>query len=179
MLPGRRRDREPLALALAVALAAGGCRERRSPAELEAPAPPPVAPQLPVDRTLPGELAEGTEKAFGLMLPRVMVVRGRFTDFIVGAATVSPDQVANYIRQRVAANQVETGPVKTVFSGAVVQGQPDVLLTIEVLSHGGYTELQVHNLSLVKSAPGLSEDERWQQAGLKRDGTPIDPTHLH
>ena len=180
-----RHERSPAALALPVALAAalvgvgGGCRARRAPLELEVPAPPPSAIELPVDRTLPGELAEGTEKAFGLTLPRVMVVRGRFPDFIVGAATVSPDQVANYIRPRVSAFQVETGPVKTVFSRAVVRGQPEVLLTIEVLSRGGYTELQVHNLSLARSEPGLTPDERWRAAGFKPDGTPLDPTHLH
>ena len=170
--------RATVALALAAALT-GGCRERRAPTELEVPPPPPLAAQLPVDRTLPGELAEGTEKAFGLTLPRVMVVRGRFTDFIVGAASVPPDQVANYIRLRVAADQVETGPLKTVFSRAVVRGQPDVWLTIEVLSRGGNTELQVHNLSLAKSQPGLTEEERWRAAGLKPDGTPLDRTHLH
>ncbi len=173
--------RSTTAFAFAFALAGGGvvgCRARRAPTEQEAPAPPPIASQLPVDRTLPGELAEGSEKAFGLTLPRVMVVRGRFTDMILGAANVSPDKVANYVRQRVAADQVETGPVKTVFSRAVVRGQPDVQLTILVLSRGGYTELQVQNLSLVKVPPGLTEEERWRAAGLKRDGTLVDPTHL-
>ena len=167
------------ALTVALVLAAGACREHHAPTESGVRPPLPVASQLPVDRTLPGELAEGTEKAFGLTLPRVVVVRGRFTDLVVGSATVSPDQVANYIRQRVTAERVETGPVKTVFSRAVVPGQPDVQLSIQVLSNGGYTELQVNNLSLAKSQPGLTEAERWRAAGLKPDGTPLDRTHLH
>ncbi len=173
------RRRWGLALALALPFTGGGCGDRRAPTGSTAPVPPPVASLLPVDRTLPGELAEGTEKAFGLTLPRVVVVRGRFTDLVVGSAAVSPDQVANYVRQRVAAQSVETGPGKTVFSRAVVRGQPDVFLGIQVLSRGGYTELQVENLSLAKSEPGLTEVERWRAAGLKPDGTPLDRTHLH
>jgi hypothetical protein len=166
------------AFALAMALGQPGCRERRTPAELEIHAPAPSAPKLPVDRTLPGELAEGTEKAFGLTLPRVLVVRGRLDDMIYGDAEVPPDRVANYIRERVSVDKVETGPAKTVFPRAMVRGQPGVELAIQVLSRGGSTELQIKNLSNVKMTPGLSEDERWRAAGLKPDGTPLDPTHL-
>lgn len=167
------------AIALALSLVGGGCRARSQPAELEVPGPPPPAPApVPVDRVLPGELAEGTEKAFGLPLPRVMIVRARFDDALFGMADVPPDTLANYIRQRVSANKVETGPVKTVFSRATVRGQPGVQLDIEVFSHGGSTELQVHNLSLWKTPAGLTDEERWRAAGLKPDGTPLDPTHL-
>src|SRR5262249_61034028 len=79
--PGRRGgpDRSTcLALFLAGALLAG-CRGKRQPTELEvpAPSPPPSAP-VPVDRALPDELAEGSEKAFGLPLPRLMTVRAPF-----------------------------------------------------------------------------------------------------
>lgn len=169
------------ALALAAGMAAAlGCRARHEPAELEVPAPPPpVSSPLPIDRALPGELAEGNEKAFGLTLPRVMVVRGRFDDTVIGFAEVSPDRVANYVRQHVSADKVETGPVKTLFSRAVVRGQPGVELAIQVLSRGGSTELQVKNLSLVQMTPGLTDEQRWRAAGLRPDGTLLDPTHLH
>jgi hypothetical protein len=161
---------------LLAALACGGCKKRR-PTEVEAPVASSSA-ELPVDRALPGELAEGPEQAFGLTLPRVMVVRGRFDDIVYGVAEVTPDKVANYIRARVSADKVETGPAKTVFPRVTVRGQPGVELAIQVLSHGGSTELQIRNLSLVKMTPGLSEDQRWRAAGLKPDGTPLDPTHL-
>jgi hypothetical protein len=87
--------------------------------------------------------------------------------------------VANYVRQRVSADKVETGPVKTVFSRATVRGQPGVELTIEVVSHGGSTELQVHKLPATLPPTNQTEEERWRAAGLKPDGTVLDPTHLH
>ncbi len=141
--------------------------------------PPPPPPPLPVDRALPGELAEGPEKAFGLTLPRVVDVRARFGDLVVGRAEVSSDRVANYVRQRVSAEKVETGPAKTVFSRAIVRGHPGVELAIEVLAHGGSTEIQVRNLPMALGPPGLTDEERWRAAGFKPDGSPLDPKHLH
>jgi len=161
-----------------------GCRSRRAPVEIEVAAPNPSAAIAassalpPVDRVTPGELAEGTERAFGLPLPRVMVVRGRFVDSFVGEIDQPPARVANFIRQRVSADRVVTGPSKTVFPRAIVLGQPGVELAIQVIGHGGSTELRIDNLSLVKMTPGLTEEERWRRAGLKPDGTLLDPTHL-
>ncbi len=134
---------------------------------------------LPADRLLPGELAEGSERAFGLALPRVAVVRGRFVDGGYAGVDVAPDRVANYVRQRVSALKVETGPAKTVFSRATVRGQPGVELGIEVLARGAFTELQVRKLPTAKAPAGLSDEERWRAAGFKPDGTPLDPSHLH
>jgi hypothetical protein len=179
MIIAARRPSPALVLAFFLLLAAG-CRRRSQPAELEVPppAPKPSAPP-PVDRLLPGELAEGSEKAFGLALPRVASVRGRFADVVFAGADVAPDRVANYVRQRVTAEKVETGPAKTVFSHATVQGQPGVELDIEVLSHGGYTELHVRKLSTTRAPEGMSDAARWRAAGFNPDGTPLDPTHLH
>jgi hypothetical protein len=166
-------------LGLGLALTLGACRRRSEPEQLEAPAPPPALSARPVDRLLPGELAEGSEKAFGLALPRVAVVRGRFTDLVFADVDVPPHRVANYLRQRVTADKIETGPVKTVFSRAAVRGQPGVELGIEVLSHGGFTELQIRKLPTTKVPAGMSDAERWRAAGFNPDGTPIDPTQLH
>jgi hypothetical protein len=157
-----------------------GCQKRREPTELEVPAPPPPpVPQPPVDHTLPGELAEGNEKAFGLPLPRVVNVKGRFTDLVIGVAEVSSDRVANYVRQRVSPGKVETGPTKTVFDRAIVRGHPELELSIEVLAHGGSTEIQVRNLPTGPGTPGLSDEERWRAFGLGPDGKLLDPKHLH
>src|SRR4051794_12396343 len=95
-----------------VALAIGpGCRTRRAPeSDGEAPTVALPRPAPPVDQLLPGELAEGTEVAFGLKLPRKMQVSARFADVVVGKTDVPSDQVANYVRQRVSADRVVTGP---------------------------------------------------------------------
>ena len=168
-----------LLLALCATVIAPGCRQKRAPAEIEVPAPTAPAPlPVPVDRTLPDELAEGAEKAFGFPIPRRMIVRGRYPDTVYAAGEVPADKVANYVRQHVAAEKVETGPVKTLFPRAVVRGQPGVAVAIEVTSRGSVTELQVRNVTPVVPAPGLTDEERWRAAGFKPDGTPLDPDHL-
>jgi hypothetical protein len=167
------------AAAILFAAALPGCKGRRAPQELEVPPlHSAVTPQTPVDRTLPGELAEGTEKAFGLTLPRVMIVSGRYADLVMAHAEVPADQVVGYIRPRVTA-EVMVSLDRTVFPRAVVPGQPGVELAIEVLVRDGVTALSVRNLSAVPKAPDVKTDEeRWRAAGLKPDGTLIDPTHL-
>jgi hypothetical protein len=107
-----------------------------------------------------------------------MKVSARFDDVVFVAGDVPPHRVANYVRQRVVADKVETGPVKTLFPRATLRGQPGVELSILVAPRGSATELQVRNLSLVKTPPGLTEEERWRAAGFKSDGTLLDPTHL-
>ncbi|MFT3767335.1 MAG: hypothetical protein QM820_17690 [Minicystis sp.] len=169
-------------LAAAAALSLGGCRSRRAPDEHAlppAPRPPPVVTTAePVDEALPGELAEGTVRAFGLALPRVMAVRGRFDDVVFAAGDAPPDQVANYVRQRVTAEKIETGPEKTLFSRATVKGSPGTLIAVSVVTHNGRTEIEIRDVTPKPDRPGQSSDDRWRALGLQPDGTPLDPTQL-
>ncbi|EYF01715.1 hypothetical protein [Chondromyces apiculatus] len=154
------------------------CRSKTDPPPPPAPIASAPAPQR-ADQVAPGELAEGTEKAFGIPIPRRMRVRMRFADEVVATGDVSAEQVANYIRQRVQAAKVETGPAKTVFTGVTAAGEPPRQLRIEVLSrrHHG-TDLTIQDVTKVPPEPGLTDEERWRAKGFKPDGTPLDPTRL-
>lgn len=170
----------------ALLVAPSGCRSKRAPEServvVRAPPPPPPtqveeeAP--PVDQVLPDELAEGKEQAFGLTLPRLVRVTMRFDDVVFATTSAQADKVANYVRRRVIADRVETGPTKTVFAGATVRGHPGPLLAVEVISRRGVTELQVRDVTPKPATPGLSQKDRWRAVGLNPDGTLIDPTRL-
>jgi hypothetical protein len=162
-----------LALVL-LSACAGGCRRHRA---IDDP-PPTPPPRVPVDTTLPGELAEGKEQAFGVPLPRVMRVTGRFADVVMAAGPVAPDQVANFFRSRVKADKIETGPMKTVFSNVTVKSQPDATIVIEVGGRPGMTHLTVRSIALPRPGDSSSPDERMRRLGLNPDGTLADPTHL-
>jgi hypothetical protein len=178
-------ERRAAFAALAIPLlSALGCRARRGPEDehVQPPAPPAAAAAtivVPVDRALPGELAEGTDLAFGLPLPRVMKVRGSFDTVVFAWGDVPSDQVANYVRQRVTAEKVETGAAKTLFARATVKAHPGQLIAVEVLAHGSDTEIQVRNLTPRPTKEGQEPEERWRELGFNPDGTPIDPEHLH
>ena len=159
------------------ALPMGACR-RPPPAE-ETGAPRAAASAAaPVDRTAPGELAEGTEDAFGLKLPRYMRVTARFPNEIFAEGALAADRVTAYVKQRVEAKRVDRAGPKTVFSGATASGAPGKELRVEVLVRPGGTQLVVRDETRPVANDGLSPDDRMRAVGLKPDGTPIDQKHL-
>ncbi|MCC6556599.1 MAG: hypothetical protein IT372_26870 [Polyangiaceae bacterium] len=171
------RSAHALATIALLACAEGACR-RKTEDPPPPPAPSATAPRPPVDAVLPGELAEGSELAFGLPIPRRMRVRARFPDEVSAAGDVPPERLSNYVRERVLSPSVETGPAKTVFAKATVKKAPERTLRIEVVAHPGATELIVRDLTPPPAVHGLSEEERWRRKGLKPDGSPLDPTRL-
>jgi hypothetical protein len=173
------RERTIAACAL-FALGALGCGKRSLPG---GPPPAPTTessapPTLPADHALLGELAEGTEGAFGLPLPRRMSVTARFPDAVFAVGDLTPELVATYVRQRVIAAQIETGPAKTVFIRATTRDKPGRALRIDVVGRNGATELFVRDETQPPPREGRSQEERWREFGLAPDGTPLDPTHL-
>ncbi len=166
-------------LLAALACMSGGCRTKEQPhddAEATAPAGPAAKH---VDQVGPDELGEGAEKAFGLPIPRRMRVTARFSDEVFASGPLTPEQLANYVRERVVGAHVETGAVKTVFAEVTVKGAPPTPLRIEVnASMGGGCELFVKDESRLPAPAGLTPDDAWKSVGMSPDGRLLDPTHL-
>ena len=155
------------------------CRsEPVEPRSTGAPAAAAAPAEHPVDEALPDEIAEGTEQAFGLLLPRRMAVKARFSDAVVAAGKLPAEAVSNYVRERVDATHIDTGPAKTVFTDAKIRAARDRVVRVEVVVLGAQTQLIVRDETRPPAKPGLSEEERWRELGLKPDGTPLDPKHL-
>ncbi|MGK3995776.1 hypothetical protein [Sorangium sp. So ce1024] len=170
--------RAAAALAACAACAALGCRgDAGAPAPAPAPSGAPT-PRPPVDQALPGELAEGVEQAFGLPIPRRMKVRARFPDAVFAVGEIPAERVANYVRTRVLASNVETGPAKTIFSRATVKSAPQRMIRIEVVSRAHVSELVVRDETRPPPERGLSVEERWRRNGLTPNGKVLDPTRL-
>ncbi|MFO0758809.1 MAG: hypothetical protein U0359_20120 [Byssovorax sp.] len=175
--------RRALRAAAALALLAApllGCKRRAAPERPPpaASAPAPEEAPLPVDHALPNELAEGTDKAFGLPIPRRMTITGRYGDMVSASGDVPAEMVANYVRRRVIAAHVETGPSKTVFDRATTKERPGPVIRIDVIARSGATDLYVRDETVPEVHDGLTPEERWKQNGLRPDGTLIDPGHL-
>lgn len=173
-----RLPRAALALVVSAACAALGCRgDAGGPAPAAHPSAS-SAPAPPVDRTLPGEIAEGTERAFGFPVPRHMRVRARFPDAVFAIGDIPLERLSNYVRARVVAGNVETGPAKTVFARATLKDAPQRMLRIEVVARAHVSELVVRDETQPPAEQGLSVEERWRRHGLTPDGKVIDPTRL-
>jgi hypothetical protein len=161
--------RPHLVLVLCLAFAASGCKsepERKTPAQ----AAPSARPKTP-DRLKPGELAEGSEEVFGFRVPRRMRIEAHFGDSVHLAGPIRPEDVANYVRERVQVERVEIGAARTIFPHArIKQGDPARAYEFQVIATSGDTKLQIRDLTPPPAQPGLSEAERWRQAGMTPDG---------
>lgn len=146
----------------------------------------PVAPSSdrpPLDRLGPGEIPPGTETVYGLVLPRGMKVIAHFPGIAHAVGALSPEDVANYVRDRVVVSRVELGAAETVFPRVRIKdGDPEKLFDIEVIPLGDRTKLVIKDMTPptthVPIDKTMTDAERWKRAGYNPDGTPLDPNKL-
>lgn len=177
----RRSPPSSAALGLGLLVAACGAWLGCNPsAEAPAPSTSQSAPKTP-DRLAPGELREGKGTLFGLKLPVGMKVDAQFPQSAHASGVVSAEKLANYVRQRVTVSRVELAASGTVFPQATIRGgDPARRYQIEVSSKGRNAKLSVMWLNPVKppAVTGISEEQRWQRAGISPDGKLIGQQQL-
>lgn len=163
-------------LALAATLLCASCHGKSN---LGATGSAPVAGSAvahPVDRLAPGELAAGNAEVWGFAVPRDMQVEHRYQEVTHLIGPVAPDALANYVRERVIVSHVEIGAARTIFPNARIRGGAgDRVYELDVIPEPGITRLVIRDTTPPKVQPGLSDAERWRQAGLTPQGRPLDP----
>ncbi len=134
-----------------------------------------VAPK-PVDRLAPDELTQGSGEVWGFSVPRGMQIEHRYVEEAALVGAVKPDALANYVRDRVVVSHVEIGAGRTIFPNARIKaGAADRVYELDVVPEPGGTRLVIRDLTPLPVMPGLSDAERWRQAGLTPQGRPLDP----
>ncbi len=157
--------------AAAAVISLSGCPGKKEEPHRILPAP--IA-SFSVDTAPENELAEGPREAFGLLLPRDIAVKVSFPDAVFGTGSMQLEAIANYVRERVEAERVDTGPAKTVFQHAKVKRDPSRVVSVEVSNVGqGKVEVVVRD-ETPRPPDGLSTAERWRRAGLTPDGKKVD-----
>jgi hypothetical protein len=144
-----------------------------------------AAPKPPVDHLAPGELLEGSAKAFGIVLPRGVRIDAAFSDVVYASGRVDDEAVVKYIRARVREGKVVrpdfAGNGRTTFDHVKVPAMPDKELVIVVGPERGAvgaTKIEIRDVTPAQ-APQLADDAaRWRSAGLSPNGRVLDPTHL-
>ncbi|HEY2510371.1 MAG TPA: hypothetical protein VGI39_05935 [Polyangiaceae bacterium] len=169
----------PLSLLVATFCANSACKKEEAP-EVEVTAERDAAPP-PRDHLAPGELLEGSERAFGLLLPRGSRIDSQFPQQIIASNEAKPTDVANYVRSRVAMGTVTVGAASTMFNRVQVPARPgkELVIRVEQGGNGSGSRITFRDVTPPVIDPNLSEEERWRQAGLKGPGQISDPTHLH
>lgn len=163
------------------ALLALACHKRTEPPVTAAASASSGPSAKPLDRLAPGELAQGPGHVFGFAVPGQMKVLGAFLDIAYLQGEVTPEALANYVRERVEVDHVEIGAVSTVFPRVHIKdGAPDRVYDFDITpSRGHTTELVIRDVTPPPpNPPGMSDADRWRQAGYGPDGKPIDPNLL-
>lgn len=170
--------RAHFAIALAVCAALAACKKPVDETT-EAPAPSSSTSARPPDRLAPDELLEGTEKAFGLVLPRGTRIEGAFTDTVNATVDAKLLPVVEYLRARVRDGTFTKGQFTATFEHVKVPGRPGRELRIRLNEVGGVgTKVELFD-STPPPAPDLPDEEaRWKNVGLTKDGRLVDPKHL-
>lgn len=174
--------RSPRLGTMALLVLAAGCRKDEELPIVEATSAPAESVPPPIDHLKPGELMEGTERAFEIVLPRGSRVDGRFTDVIYVSIDAPQADVSNYLRSRVRDGKVILGASGTVFDRVRVPTAPDTYLAIWVRPSPNRPDsaavIELRDVTPPKAAALPDEDSRWKAAGLKSGGGILDPTHL-
>jgi len=136
----------------------------------------------PPDHLAPSEVVEGKERAFGLPLPRDAHVAARFEKSIHVQTTLSPEDLVNYVRARVKDGTVTPGTSVTQLVNVAPSNEPEKRLTNDVrLYRGGdgyHSEMTVRDSTPPPVEPGLTDEQRWQKAGMTPSGKIADPKKL-
>jgi hypothetical protein len=142
----------------------------------------PKTQQAPPDHLSAGEVVEGSERAFGLPLPRASRVAARFTTSTHVTSTVTPEQLANFVRARVKEGTVTPGTSSTRLEGVIPRDDKNKRLTIDVRplrgTDGTRSEMVIQDTTPPPFDPKLTDEQRWNKAGLTPDGRLLDPKHV-
>lgn len=169
-----------VALFVTALAALPACRKRADPPAPAASAGAETSAK-PLDHLAPGELSQGMSQVFGFEVPLDMRIQGQFADVAYIEGRVSPEAVANYVRDRVEVAHVEIGAAGTVFPNArIKRGAPDRSYQFEVLRDRGFTRLVIRDITPRRDElpKETSTEERWRRAGRTPDGRIVDPNQL-
>lgn len=177
------RARQALRLTLAVSLSGAllfaGCRARDTNTDAEALGsegePRPKTP----DRVAPGVLLEGEKVAFGWRAPRDLTLVAHFHDAVHFEGKVKLADLEDYIRPRVVAKHVEVTPERSIFPNAKIRGgDPKRTYRFELTPKPDHIKLVIRDVTPPPRIEGLTEEERWQRAGLTPEGKLLSPHDL-
>jgi hypothetical protein len=163
-------------LTLAACLVCASCHSKADSAPAGSASALASSQAKPLDRLAPDELAAGNAEVWGFAVPRDMQIEHRYVETAHLIGPVKPDALANYVRERVVVSHVEIGAGRTVFPDAHIKGgAADRVYELDVVPEPGQTRLVIKDTTPLKVTPGLTDAERWQQAGLTPQGRPLDP----
>ncbi|MDB4939001.1 MAG: hypothetical protein JWP87_5973 [Labilithrix sp.] len=166
-----------LTVSLVVGLGAAGCSSCKRGDDK-----PPVE-NKPPDHLAPMEAVEGKEKAFGLPLPRLSKVEARFEKSVHVLSMLTAEELVNFVSVRVKDGKITPGTSSTLLYNVTPVGDPEKRLSLDIHAFRGgdgtmHSQMVVRDTTPPPLEPGLTDEQRWNKAGLTPGGQIADPKHL-
>lgn len=131
------------------------------------------------DRLPPGKLLEGTDRAFSFTFPQKMTVDAVFPDSVHAAGPVAISDLVDYVKDRVFVDHMEMADGRIIFPNVKIRGGDHRIVRIEILKRQNRpAQLILRDLTPPPAVEGLTEQERWERAGLSKSGQLIDQQNL-
>jgi hypothetical protein len=169
------------AAAAAAAVAAAGCGR-------DAPDAPPLTASAaassaepsarPVDHLAADELVEGHDTAFGVPLPRGVLVEHRYVDTVQASGPMPVRALVKYFQARLHGGSLREGDVVATFEHVNQPGAPDAELQIHIEATLGKTRIDLTSFHHQEAVKLPDEAARWRAVGLTPNGKVLDPAHL-
>jgi hypothetical protein len=131
----------------------------------------------PPDHLAPGELVEGTNRAFDIALPRDMQVTQSFVDLVSATGPVSVHALARYLAARLEGGTLREGTESATFEHVMARGKPELELFVKIASVLGGSRVEIHKVTHQQVRLLPDEEARWRQVGLTPQGKVVDPSH--
>jgi hypothetical protein len=132
----------------------------------------------PVDHLAPGELVEGDERAFGVVLPRDVRVERAIGDWVLAQGQVAIHPLTKYLRARLEGGSLDENDTFATFDHVHIPGRPGREFRVHIGQAPQGTRIEMHDIT-PPPAPDLPDEAaRWKQVGLTPKGKILDPSHF-
>ena len=139
----------------------------------------PLASAPPADHLGKDELIEGTDRAFGVALPRGLTVEQRYPDTVYASGPMTVHALVLYFGPRLTGGSLRESATVATFERVSAPGLPlDTELTLHLAMAVGKTTVTISSTTYPPSPVLPDEESRWRQTGLTPNGKVLDPTHL-
>ncbi len=153
--------------------------EQFTPPGAASPVASATSTATPIDHLAPGELVEGSQKAFGLPLPRDLPIDRQQPGSVRAIGPVTVHSLVKFFKPRLQDGRLTEGDTYASFDQAKIGGQPGKVFRVRITElppRGTLVDVDDVTPPPVPDLP--DEAARWRQVGLTPQGKPLDPTHL-
>jgi hypothetical protein len=127
------------------------------------------------DRLTASESLPSVQKVFGAEVPRGLQLAADFGDRVLLEGPLAMPETIGALNEQFEVGSAEATPERVTLANARPKhGNPSHTYMIEISRRRQTTRVEIIDVTPPPVSQGLTEEQRWEQAGRRPDGTPLD-----